>query len=120
MSLIYKLPTFTALDPLAIFMNIVPVSISKKATSEIKKILDEKQVPSEYGLRVGVNPASGCGAKSFVLGFDKKTERDISFEIDSIPVYVKKADVLYLTGMQVEYVDNEKEKGFSLVKEQPV
>ena len=99
-------------------MKIVPVSISEKATSEIKKILDKNQIPADYGLRVGVNPASGCGEKTFVLGFDKKTDRDISFEIDSIPVYIKKADVLYLTGMKVEHVDNENGKsGFTLVKE---
>ena len=101
-------------------MEFTPVSLSTKALIEIKKILVRKEIPSEYGLRVGVNQAPGCGEKSFILGFDKKTERDICFEVDSVPVYVKKADVLYLAGMQVEYVDNESGKGFTLVKEATV
>ena len=98
-------------------MNIKPVSISEDAVAAIKEILKDKSIPDDYGLRVGVDQSAGCGEKKSILGFDKKSARDITYLIDDIPVYIKKSDVLFLTGMRVDHIDNDDGKGFTVVKE---
>ena len=98
-------------------MDIKPVSISEDAAEAIIEILKDKSIPNDYGLRVGVDQSAGCGEKNYILGFDKQSERDIAYEIDTIPVFVKKTDVLFLTGMRIDHVDNEDGKGFTVVKE---
>ena len=49
-----------------------PVTISKKAITEIKHIIQAKKVPEGYGLRIGVK-GGGCGA-TLILGFDQKLD----------------------------------------------
>lgn len=98
-------------------INIKPVSISEEAATAIKEILEDKSIPGDYGLRVGVDQSAGCGEKNYILGFDKKSERDIAYEIDDIPVFIKKSDVLFLTGMRIDHIDNDDGKGFTVVKE---
>lgn len=87
-----------------------PVSITLEASTEIKKILDSKKIPAEYGLRVGVK-GGGCGV-SFVLGFDKQKEDDIQYDVDGIPVYVQKKQLMFLIGKQVDFYAGADARGF--------
>ena len=90
----------------------VPVSLSIRAAEEIKKIMDTKDIPDGFGLRVGVK-GGGCSGMSYILGFDKKREQDLGFDIDGIPLYIDKRHGLYLFGTQIDYHDGLNARGFT-------
>src|SRR5690606_25647441 len=48
-----------------------PIKLSDRAAAEVKRIVANKQIPQDYGLRVGVK-GGGCSGMSYVLGFDRK------------------------------------------------
>lgn len=92
------------------FDNIHPVTISSRAVSEIKKIMETKNIPQDYGLRVGVK-GGGCGV-SLIIGFDKKKDSDTAYTISDIPVYVDKKHTMYIIGKQVDFYEGEEGRGF--------
>ena len=89
-----------------------PIRLSDKAAQEIRKIMNTKDIPEGYGLRVGVK-GGGCSGMSYVLGFDKKREQDTEFEIEGITVYMDKRHGLYLMGITVDYHDGLNARGFT-------
>ena len=89
----------------------IPVKISPQAISQIKYIFERKNIPADYGLRIGMR-GSGCSGTSFVIGFDKKNQTDDEYLVDNIPVYIEKKHVMYLFGVEVDFVENEIESGF--------
>lgn len=100
------------------FDNIRPVTISRRASKEIRHIMENKGIPREYGLRVGIRGA-GCGGMSLVIGFDKQTETDLSYQVDGITVYVDKKHAMYVMGKKVDFVDESEERGFTFIDEAP-
>jgi iron-sulfur cluster assembly protein len=95
------------------FDSLQPVTISLKAAEEIRKIMQTKNIPADYGLRVGIK-GGGCGA-SLIIGFDKKKDSDHSYMIDDIPVYVDKKHTMYIIGKEVDFYDGEDARGFTFV-----
>jgi iron-sulfur cluster assembly protein len=98
------------------FDNIHPVSISSRACEEILQIKKTKGIPADYGLRVGIK-GGGCGGMSLMIGFDKKKETDLSYEVAGITVYVDKKHAMYLIVKQVDFVDEADARGFTFVDE---
>lgn len=96
------------------FDNIHPVTISGRACQEIQQIMATKGIPADYGLRVGIK-GGGCGGVSLMIGFDKKKDTDLSYEVDGITVYVDKKHAMYLIGKQVDFVDEADARGFTFV-----
>lgn len=96
------------------FDDIQPVSISARAASEIRKIMLTKNIPADYGLRVGIK-GGGCGGASLLLGFDKKKDSDLAYTIDGIPVYVDKKHTLYVIGKEIDFLENEQARGFMFI-----
>ena len=88
-----------------------PVVLTERAASEVQKIVANKQIPDEYGLRVGVK-GGGCSGMSYVLGFDKQREHDLQFDVDGIAVYMDKRHGLYLMGTTIDYHDGLDARGF--------
>ena len=93
-----------------------PVRLTERATAEVRRIIANKQIPAHFGLRVGVK-GGGCSGMSYVLGFDKAREHDLTFEVDSddgapITVFMDKRQGLYLMGTQVDYHDGLDARGF--------
>jgi iron-sulfur cluster assembly protein len=96
------------------FGHIQPVTISARAATEIRKIMETKNIPPEYGLRIGIK-GGGCGGAALMLGFDKKKEADQEFIISDITVYIDKKHTLYLIGKEVDFLENENARGFMFV-----
>jgi iron-sulfur cluster assembly protein len=96
------------------FDNIVPVSISERAAKEIRHIFETKNIPKDYGLRVGIKGA-GCGGASMMLGFDKKKEGDVQYEIEGIPVFVEKKHTMYIIGKEIDFYEGSEARGFVFV-----
>ena len=88
-----------------------PISLSEQAAEEIHKIVAAKEIPKGYGLRVGVK-GGGCSGMSYILGFDKKREHDLEFEVEGIVVYMDKRQGLYLMDTTIGYQDGLKARGF--------
>ena len=42
---------------------------------------------------------------SFILGFDKKKETDVAYQVEDITVYVEKKHTMYLLGMEVDFYE---------------
>jgi len=89
----------------------IPVKISSNALSEIQTIFERKNIPAEYGLRIGMK-GSGCAGTSFIIGFDKKKEQDEVYHTEGIEVYIEKKHLMYLIGVEVDFVENNSERGF--------
>ncbi len=92
--------------------DIIPVTFTDLASVEINKIFEHKNIPIGYGLRVGVK-GSGCAGTNFLLGFDLKKKNDLAYEAHGFKVFVDKKDMLYLLGLEVDYVTNNDSTGFT-------
>ena len=90
----------------------IPVQISKKAVVEIRNIIKNKNIPTDYGLRIGVKGARGCAGVSFMLGFDKKKDDDLEYTFEELDVYIRKKELLFLMGKEIDYYDGGDAKGF--------
>jgi iron-sulfur cluster assembly protein len=87
-----------------------PIQITEKAKLEAKYILDNKNIPEGYGLRVGMR-GGGCGA-SFFLGFDQPKEQDQVFQLSEFRVIIDKRHFMYLFKMELDFEEQESERGF--------
>lgn len=90
----------------------VPVTLTENALIAVKKLLSEKELEEDFGLRIGVN-GGGCSGMSYVLGFDKKQDNDQEFYIDGVKIYMNKSHGLYLLGTEVDYQDGLNARGFT-------
>jgi iron-sulfur cluster assembly protein len=88
-----------------------PISLTPRAIEEVKLIMQDKSVPAEYGLRIGVQ-GGGCSGMSYLLGFDKKKENDEVYEIGGVEVIMDKKHGMYVMGMEVDFQDGLNARGF--------
>jgi len=93
------------------FDNVKPIGITTRAAEEVKKIMQTKNIPEGYGLRLGIK-GGGCGGVSLIIGFDKQKPTDLAYEIDGIQVYVEKKHTMYLIGKEVDFYDGAEARGF--------
>ena len=89
-----------------------PVTLTDGAINELKRIISEPGFDNSQLLRLGVK-GGGCSGMTYVLGFDKKTENDLEFDIEGISCIMNKSHELYLSGMQVDWVNGLNNRGFS-------
>ncbi len=89
-----------------------PILISESALVQLKRIVQEQNIPSTHGLRVGVK-GGGCSGFSYILGFDTKKENDQEFMIGDMTVYMEKSHGLYLIGMEIDWLEGLDNRGFT-------
>jgi iron-sulfur cluster assembly protein len=89
-----------------------PITLTEKALSEAKNIMQEKNVPAEYGLRVGVQ-GGGCSGMSYLLGFDKPKDTDETFDVGGLTLIMDKKHGMYVMGMEVDFQDGLNARGFT-------
>ena len=88
-----------------------PVALTENAIEELKKIKAEQHLSDELGLRVGVK-GGGCAGFSYILGFDHKTDADDEYIMDDVHVFIDKAHLMYLAGMEIDYTVGLNNRGF--------
>ncbi len=88
-----------------------PVCLTAGAVAEIKRLMGEPGFDATQSLRIGVK-GGGCSGMSYVLGFDAVETDDETYEIEGIPVLMKKAHGIYLFGMTVDFEDGLNARGF--------
>lgn len=89
-----------------------PIIITDSARVQLQRIMGEQNVPSEYGLRVGVK-GGGCSGFSYILGFDVQKEKDQVFEVGGLKVLMEKAHSMYLLGMEIDWLEGLNNRGFT-------
>jgi len=89
-----------------------PILMTDRAAEEIRRIIETKDIPEGYALRVGVR-GGGCSGMSYILGFDRRREQDLEFELDGISVLMDKRHGLYLMGTKLDYQDGLEARGFT-------
>ena len=89
-----------------------PIKISETAMIQLKRIMDEQNIPADHGLRIGVK-GGGCSGFSYVLGFDTQKEKDQVFEQDGLQLFMERSHGLYLAGMEIDWVEGLNNRGFS-------
>jgi iron-sulfur cluster assembly protein len=97
------------------FDQLQPVRLSVRAAEEVKKIMQTKNIPSGYGLRIGIRGGHGCGGAQLIIGFDKQKDSDLAYTVSDIPIYVDKKHTLYVIGKEVDWVEGDTERGFTFV-----
>ncbi|MEQ8425090.1 MAG: iron-sulfur cluster biosynthesis family protein [Cyclobacteriaceae bacterium] len=93
----------------------IPVTLTKKAAEEVRKIMQTKNIPSDYCLRIGIR-GSGCGGAAMMIGFDKRKPSDLSYQIEDIEIVVDKKHTLYVIGKEVDFHEGADARGFMFVE----
>jgi iron-sulfur cluster assembly protein len=93
------------------FENVKPIGLTARAAEEVKKIMQTKGIPIEYGLRLGIK-GGGCGGVALIIGFDKQKSSDLAYLVEGIQVYVDKKHTMYLIGKEVDFYEGADAKGF--------
>ena len=88
------------------------ITITPRATQEVKRIISEQKLPETTALRVGVK-GGGCSGFSYTLGFDDQiSEVDQITEVEGVRVVCDPKSFLYLNGTQIDFEDNLMGRGF--------
>ncbi|MFZ1518021.1 MAG: iron-sulfur cluster insertion protein ErpA [Ignavibacteriaceae bacterium] len=88
------------------------ITITDKAVKEIKKIMDENKITSEFGLRIGVK-GGGCSGLTYTLGFDPDSrDGDMIIQHDGVKLIVDGKSLFYLNGTELDFSDGLNGKGF--------
>jgi len=92
----------------------MPILLSEKAASEIKKIVKEQGLPdAETRLRVGVK-GGGCSGFSYMLDLTEEPKGEMDEEMDSngVKILVDMKSYLYLNGTEIDFKDEVMGRGF--------
>lgn len=88
------------------------ISITDRARTEVKRIIEEQKLGEETALRIGVK-GGGCSGFSYTLGFDDQFgELDQLNTIEDVRVVCDPKSFLYLNGTQIDFEDNLMGRGF--------
>lgn len=88
-----------------------PVTLTKGAIIQLKRIREEQSVPVDFGLRIGVK-GGGCSGFSYQIGFDEPKERDTVYDYEGMLILMDKAHALYLLGMEIDWHEGLNNRGF--------
>lgn len=93
-------------------INDAPISFTEGAKTELLRLMQTLNISNEQGLRIGVK-GGGCAGMSYLLAFDSKENDDSVYMANGVKVLIKKAHLMYLVGMQVDWEDGLNNKGFT-------
>lgn len=88
------------------------IALTERARKEIRRIIQEQNLPAQTALRVGVK-GGGCSGFSYTLGFDDQVaETDQVSETEGVRVVCDPKSFLYLSGTEVDFEDTLMGRGF--------
>jgi iron-sulfur cluster assembly protein len=96
------------------FETLKPVVLSSRAAEEVRKIMQTKNIPAGYGLRVGIK-GGGCGGVSLIIGFDKPKENDLNYLAEGIEILIDKKHTMFVIGKEVDFYEGADARGFMFV-----
>ena len=88
------------------------VSLSPAAAEVVRDLLKQRTLDESYGLRVFIS-GQGCSGFQYGMGLENKPgETDSIFESEGLKVIVDQASMQSMCGATVQYIDDERGKGF--------
>jgi len=102
------------------FDSLQPVTLTPTAAVEARKIMETKNIPKGYGLRVGVRGGHGCGGVSFIIGFDKQKPSDMIYTMEGVTILIDKKHTMYLIGKAVDFYEGADARGFMFVEQEAI
>lgn len=88
------------------------VTLSDSAIEVLKDMLEDRG-PDENALRIYVKPG-GCSGFSYGMALDGVHENDTVFEVHGLQVVVDNNSMEFVSGSQVDYVDDLSGRGFRI------
>ena len=88
-----------------------PLTFTETALLELERIRDGLGPETGKFLRIGVK-GGGCSGLSYLLAFDNKEENDTEYHFQGMNVVMNKMHVMYVLGMQVDWVNGLNNRGF--------
>ncbi len=87
------------------------VQLTETAIVKVKEILDTQE-PKPSGLRISV-VGGGCSGFSYSMAFENTPGMlDKTYAFGELNVFIDQASLLYLDGVQVDYVETLEGSGF--------
>jgi iron-sulfur cluster assembly protein len=88
------------------------ISLTDKAAIKVREILGNEK-KEDHALRLGVK-GGGCSGFSYTLNLDNLfAKSDQVFEDKGVKIVVDAKSYIYLTGTEIDYVENLSGSGFS-------
>jgi len=88
------------------------IKVTDKAAKEVKRIMAENSVGSEFALRVGIK-GGGCSGFSYDIAFDSLNRPgDKILESNGIKLFIDAKSYIYLVGTEIDFSDGLNGKGF--------
>ena len=88
------------------------IGITERAKQEVRRIINEQDLPQSTVLRVGVK-GGGCSGFSYSLGFDDTVQEiDQIFDSEGVKVVCDPKSFLYLNGTEVDFEESLMGRGF--------
>lgn len=88
------------------------VFLSPAAAEIVRGLLSERNLDDTYALRVYIAGRT-CSGFQYGMALDNKpTETDLTFESEGLKVVVDDQSIQYMTGAFIDYIDDERGKGF--------
>ncbi len=87
------------------------VQLTETAVSKVREILGS-QDPKPEGLRIAV-VGGGCSGFSYSMAFENTPNMlDKTYRFEDLKVFIDQASLLYLDGVEVDYVESMDGSGF--------
>jgi iron-sulfur cluster assembly accessory protein len=87
------------------------IQLTEKAVGKVSEILDSQE-PKPAGLRISV-VGGGCSGFSYSMAFENTPGMlDKTYKFNGLNVFVDQASLLYLDGVEVDYVETLEGSGF--------
>jgi iron-sulfur cluster assembly accessory protein len=95
--------------------KVLPITLTEKAASEVRRIAAEQASATPLYLRVRV-VGGGCSGFQHKLDLDETVNEklDDTFETNGVNVVIDKRSMLYLDGVTVDFHDDLNKRGFSV------
>ncbi len=88
-----------------------PITLSANAVAKVKEIMAQ-QNPVPAGLRIGV-VGGGCSGFQYSMNFENGAgAMDKVFDYDGLKLFVDATSLMYLTGVNVDYIETLEGAGF--------
>ncbi len=88
-----------------------PITLSANAVAKVKEIMAQ-QNPVPAGLRIGV-VGGGCSGFQYSMNFENGAgAMDKVFDFDGLKLFVDATSLMYLSGVNVDYVETLEGAGF--------
>jgi len=87
------------------------IQLTERATVKVQEILTSQE-PQPNGLRISV-VGGGCSGFTYSMAFENAPGMlDKTYDFEGLKVFVDQASMLYLDGVEVDYVETLEGSGF--------